>query len=126
MKPWIHSQISAKKFGGVPEDYLHIHDWFDHTKSVIADVRHRAILHSAFGIYLCEQVFGQTMKNSAGKIISVRDVGEQHVLDDMGEIPSMEKWFGTMKIEEWMTGVEGRKKANQERANTRKEIKYYD
>jgi hypothetical protein len=116
MKPYIHAQISARRYGGIPEDYMHIHEWFDSTKSVIADVRHRAILHSAFGIYLCQQVFGATFVNSAGKTISTRDIGEQHVIDDMGEIPSMEKWFSEMPISDWMTGIEGRKnKKNVER-----------
>jgi len=27
--PILHSKSSAKKFGGKPEDYLHIHNWFD-------------------------------------------------------------------------------------------------
>lgn len=109
MKPFIHAKISARRFGGEPQDYMQIHEWFDHTKSVMADVRHRALLHNAFGIYLCEQVFGSTFVNSAGKTISTRDIGEQHVIDDMGEIPSMEKWFGSMPISDWMTGIEGRK-----------------
>lgn len=104
MKPWVHSKSSARKYGGEPEDYIAIHDFFDSTKSVIADVRHRAILHSAFGIFLVEKVFGTTITNSAGKKVSVRDIGEQHVLEDMGHIPSMEKWFKTMQIEDWMMG----------------------
>ena len=33
--PILHSKSSAKKFGGKPEDYLHIHNWFDETKSWI-------------------------------------------------------------------------------------------
>lgn len=119
MKPYIHARISARRYGGEPEDYMHIHEWFDSTKSVMADVRHRALLHNAFGIYLCQQVFGATFVNSAGKTISTRDIGEQHVIDDMGEIPSMEKWFGSMPIDDWMTGIEGRKnKTNIERKMT--------
>lgn len=124
MKPYIHARISARRYGGEPEDYMHIHEWFDSTKSVMADVRHRALLHNAFGIYLCQQVFGPTFVNSVGKTISTRDIGEQHVIDDMGEIPSMEKWFGSMPIDDWMTGIEGRKnKSNQERNLT---VEYMD
>ena len=48
MKPWIHAENSVKKFGGIPEDYLKIHDWFDQTKAHFPDMRHRAILHSSF------------------------------------------------------------------------------
>jgi len=28
-KPWIHAKNSARKFGGVPEDYLPIHNLMD-------------------------------------------------------------------------------------------------
>jgi hypothetical protein len=65
-KPYIHAQSSVKKHGGTPEDYLAIHEWFDQTKAFLPDQRHRALLHSSFGIFLCAQVFGKTFVNSAG------------------------------------------------------------
>lgn len=102
-KPYKHALSSAKKFGGKPEDYIKIHDWFDSTKACVPDVRHRAILHSAFGIFLAEQVFGHNITNSAGKVISVRDIGEQHVIEDMGTIPTMQDWLSEMPIKKWMS-----------------------
>lgn len=57
MKPYLHGAVSVKKWGGKEEDYQKIHDWFDQTKAHFPDMRHRAILHSSFGIFLCEQVF---------------------------------------------------------------------
>jgi len=27
--PNLHAKSSARKWGGKPEDYLHIHEWFD-------------------------------------------------------------------------------------------------
>ncbi len=33
------------------------------------------------GIFLCEQVFGANITNSDGKKVSVRDIGEQHVVE---------------------------------------------
>lgn len=104
VKPYIHSVSSAKKWGGKPEDYQKIHDWFDSTKMLIADVRHRAILHSAFGIYLAEQVFGINITNSDGRLVSVRDIGEQHVIEDLGHIPSAEQWLQHIPLENWMAG----------------------
>lgn len=65
--PWHHAISSSKKHGGMPEEYLEIHNWFDQTKAHMPDVRHRAILHSSFGIFLCEQMFGVTMTNSSRK-----------------------------------------------------------
>lgn len=104
MKPLIHAKSSVKRYGGVVEDYLVIHEWFDQTKAHVADVRHRAILHNAFGIYLCQQVHGFYFKNSDGKDVSVRDVGEDHVLEDLGMIPSLDKCFEEFTIPKWLGG----------------------
>lgn len=101
--PFYHAKSSAKRFGGIPSDYQHIHDWFDQTKAHLPDVRHRAILHSSFGIFLCEQVFGTTItRKSDGKEVPVRTVAEQHVQEDMGFIPTPAEWFRTMQQEGWM------------------------
>lgn len=104
MKPLVHANLSAKKWGGAPEDYLELHNFFDSSKSSLADIRHRAILHSSFGIFLLEKVFGTYIINSAGRKISVRDIGEDHVIQDLGFIPTVEKWLRNMPIERWMTG----------------------
>lgn len=104
MKPFIHAKNSARKYGGVPEDYQHIHDFFDSSKATLPDIRHRALLHSSFGIFLLERVFGTTITNSEGKQVSVRDLGEDHVIEDMGFIPTVEKWLGNMTIQHWMFG----------------------
>lgn len=42
-----HAESSARKFGGVPEDYLAIHNWFDATKAHLALPGHRALRHHA-------------------------------------------------------------------------------
>ena len=105
MKPLIHAKSSVRKYGGAIEDYLPIHNWMDSTKSAYADLRHRAILHSAFGIYLAEQVFGVYIKNAQGKDVSVRDVAEDHVIEDLGFIPSMENYLQNMTIQPWMSGT---------------------
>lgn len=105
MKPFIHSTISAKRFGGKPEDYQEIHDFFDWSKIAYPHMKHRAILHNSFGIYLCEKIFGITLTNSDGKKVSVRDVAEQHVIDDLGRIPTVEDWLKHMELTEpWMKG----------------------
>lgn len=73
-KPWIHALSSAKRYGGKPEDYMDIHNLMDSSKSSIADNRHRALTHNSWFIgYILEKVFGSTLKNSDGKIVSVRD-----------------------------------------------------
>jgi hypothetical protein len=108
-KPHIHAQSSAKKFGGKPEDYLAIHEWFDATKAVISDNRHRALRHHAEGIFLCAQVFGSTFTNSDGRTVSTRDVGEQHVLEDFGGkfIPTAQDYLQNMEFADWMNNGRG-------------------
>lgn len=110
MKPYIHGKIHAKKYGGKPEDYADIDDFIDSSKTAVADVRHRAILHSAFGCFVVEQMFGRTRFNSEGKEYSPRDVAEDHILQDLGFIPTMEHYLNNMKICDWMSGTEKTRK----------------
>lgn len=101
--PYHHAVSSSKKFGGQPEEFLPIHAWFDQTKAHLPDVRHRAVLHSSLGIFLCEQVFGPTLKLSTGKRVPVRLIGEQHVMEDMGGvIPTVQDWLGELPLRPWM------------------------
>jgi hypothetical protein len=105
MHPYHHALSSAKKFGGKPEDYLDIHHWFDASKEFYANFRHRALRHHAQGIFECERVFGKTLTNSDGRTLPVRYVGEQHVNEDIGFIPSLQDWLSTMTAEPWMHRV---------------------
>lgn len=109
MKPWIHAKNSVKKYGGKQEDYLPIHDAIDSSKSAHASVKHRAVLHSAFSIYLIERIFGTTITNSDGKAVSVRDIAEDHVLEDLGKIPSLDDWLSAMDVQAWMGGPSRKK-----------------
>lgn len=113
MKPHLHAKNSANRWGGKPEDYQALHDWLDQTKAVLPDMRHRAVLHSSFGIYLLEQRFGATLVNSDGRKVSVRDIGEDHVVEDLGFIPTLERWLQNMPLEDWMSGgMRGTSKAD--------------
>ena len=109
MKPHLHANISAKQHGGKAEDYVAIHEFIDHSKAALADVRHRAMLHSAWGIYVVSQVFGDLITNSDGQSVSVRDIAEEHVIQDLGYIPTMEDWLKNMTIEPWMSGTRKRR-----------------
>lgn len=117
--PHHHAVSSVRKWGGTPDDYIAVHNFFDQTKALLPDFRHRAILHSAFGIFLCEQVFGTTITLSTCRIcgktrdehlcqlfepkqIPVRWVGEQHVQEDLGFIPTATAWLERIAAEPWM------------------------
>jgi hypothetical protein len=102
--PLKHAQRSAKRFGGKPEDYLPIHSWFDESKAFLADFRHRALRHHSEGIFLCEEIFGISITNSEGKEVPVRYIGEQHVKEDLGRIPTAQDWLTQIKPERWMYG----------------------
>ena len=104
-KALVHARSSARRWGGQPEDYLAIHEKMDSTKSAHAEVTHRCVFHSAFGIYIIEDIFGRTITNSDGKEVFVRDVAEQHVLEDLGFIPSLSDWLKEMPCKPWMAGM---------------------
>ncbi len=116
MKPYIHAKNSVKKWGGIPEDYMEIHDFIDSTKSHIGDMRHRALLHNTFGCFIVEKIFGTMIQkpdgtivrtsyiiNSDGNKVQVRDIAEQHILDDLGFIPSVQDYLQHMENKSWFS-----------------------
>jgi hypothetical protein len=100
--PYHHACSSAKRWGGTPDDYQAIHDWFDASKEFMPDFRHRALRHHTQGIFECERVFGHAIRNSAGRMVPVRWIGEQHVKEDCGRIPTIQDWFSQIRPERWM------------------------
>jgi hypothetical protein len=102
--PYHHAVSSAKKYGGEPDEYLRLHEWLDGSKAHMADFRHRALRHHSEGIFMLEDIFGATITISTGRILPVRFVGEQHVLEDLGRIPTVADWLGRIQPESWMLG----------------------
>jgi hypothetical protein len=100
--PYHHAQSSARKWGGVPADYQKLHDWFDQSKEHMADFRHRALRHHSQGIFEAERVFGTTIRNSAGREVPTRALGEQHVKEDLGFIPTVADWLTRISPVAWM------------------------
>ena len=106
MKPLIHARINVKTYGGTVDDYIPIHNFLDSSKVTHPDVRHRALLHSSFGCQIAEQVFGVYFKNSEGKLVSTRDIAEDHIIQDLGFLPSVSHYLNNMTIQTWMSGSE--------------------
>ena len=48
---------------------------------------------------MLESVFGVTIRNADGKDGPVRLIGEQHVREDLGRIPSVAHWARLIRIE---------------------------
>jgi cysteinyl-tRNA synthetase len=108
---WIHSKSSTRKFGGQPEDYLPIHIKMDCSKAYISSNVHRSLTHHSFWIHeVMIPIFGYTMTNSDGKVFSVKDVCEQHILEDFGMrfIPTAQDYLENMEFQDWMqNGIKG-------------------
>lgn len=92
MTPLRHAKTSARRYGGVPEDYMALHTWMDQTKTHVADLRHRLILHNSFGVSMAEQVHGTTFRRASDNVlVAVRVIVEDHIKEDLGFIPSLEQ-----------------------------------
>lgn len=112
-KPWIHALSSVKKFGGIPEDYIKIHNMMDSSKGAIPDNRHRCLTHNSWFIAAdgpLETMFGVVIINSDDREISVRDIAEQHILEDFGGkfIPTAMDYMENVECDQWMTDGTGK------------------
>lgn len=105
MKPFLHARGSVARWGGKPDDYIEIHDFIDSSKHAMPDLRHRALLHHAPGTFIVERVFGHTIVNSDGREVSTRDIAENHVIEDMGFLPSLEDWLDELPQNVWHGGI---------------------
>lgn len=103
--PYIHAVSSAKRWKGIPEDYLDIHQLLDSTKGAFPDNRHRAITHNSwFTQTIIPRIFGDYRINSSGIKYSPKLIAELHVLEDfrMKFIPSVQDYLENMKLKTWM------------------------
>ena len=101
--PYHHALSSARKWGGLADDYLPLHAWFDEpSKLITADFRHRALRHHAEGIFGLERAFGTIITISTGRVVPIRLIGEQHCIEDLGFIPSFADWVRCIRPEPWM------------------------
>jgi len=107
MTPYMHAVSSAKKFGGHWKDYIRIHDWFDETKQYTGDWTHRALRHHSAGIQWAIALFGDAILNSSGEYVAVKMIGEQHVTEDCGYIPTVQDWLKCLSKspDRWMLSV---------------------
>lgn len=80
-------------------------DWLDATRAGVPDNRHRMVLHNSFGMLLAEQVFGPALTNSDGRRAFVRVVAAQHILEDLGFIPTLEGCLRELPLRPWMVGA---------------------
>ena len=97
-----HAEISARRRGGVPADYLEIHQFIDSTKNLCSDNRHR-IFHTMWAVNeIVLPLFGHQIINSDGIAVDVKDLCEKdHLLVDFRHrfIPTLSDFVQAMNIE---------------------------
>ena len=115
MHTYYHALGSVKKWGGVPDDYMPVHEFIDQSKVAMADVRHRAMLHHTLGTRLAEQCLGVTITNSDGKEVPVRLIAEQPIIEDLGFLPTPQDWLCcvSLKAIPWAGGARQLKQKGQ-------------
>jgi hypothetical protein len=110
MNSVMHARSAAKKWGGTWENYIEIEEFIDSSKEVIGDVRHRSMYHHTMGVWLCQRIFGRVItvpkKPPAVNFVDipVRLIAEQHILEDLGWLPSPADYIDGMPIKAWMSG----------------------
>jgi hypothetical protein len=100
--PYHHALSSVRKWGGEAEDFIELHSWLDESKAHVADFRHRALRHHSEGIFMLERLYGTTITLSTGRVVPTRLIGEQHVIEDLGFVPSVADWVRCIRPEPWM------------------------
>jgi hypothetical protein len=107
MSPYYHALSSVKRFGGKAADYIEIHDWFDETKQYTGDWTHRALRHHSAGVQWAVDKFGHVVLNSAGQMVPVKMIAEQHVEEDCGFVPTVADYLNCLKKspDNWMLKV---------------------
>ena len=107
MTPYKHAQSSQVAWGGIPEDYIDLHNWFDETKQYTGDWSHRALRHHAAGVEWAVQKFGHWLTLQNGNRVPTKLIAEQHITEDCGFIPKVSDWLAPLvkNPDKWMLRV---------------------
>lgn len=98
-----HAKSSALRFGGEPDDYVELHLWFDEPKCHVGNHAQRAVRHHTMGIGWAIERFGPWItRASDGKRVSTRQLGEQHLMEDLGWLPTLDHWLRHLEVQPWM------------------------
>lgn len=54
---------------------------------------------------MLERLFGTTIALSTARVVPTRLIGEQHVREDLGFIPSLADWVRCIRPEPWMAAL---------------------
>ena len=97
--PYHHAVSSAQLNGGHADDYLAVHSFFDRSKAQLAHWSHRSLYHHEFGVSDAVNHFGETVGNSDGVQVSVKQLGQQHVDEDFNlRRVTARDWLAALRI----------------------------
>lgn len=101
-----HAKSSSLRFGGEPDDYVAIHLWFDEPKCHVGNWTQRALRHHTYGIQQAVEHFGPWItRASDGKRVSTRLLSEQHLMEDLGVLPTVQDWLQHLDVQPWMASA---------------------
>ena len=121
----------AARWGGTPDDYLALIEFFDKPREFAPDNPDAAdlITHNSFGIFLAEELLGTTItlsgKTCSGnqpQFISTRSAAEDLVYARIGSIPPAGNLAARTKLKLWMCGTEVRASLKARRTNERSAV----
>ena len=101
----IHSKSSVKRWGGVVEDYIAIHELIDSPKATMNNNASRLLTHNTWFAYtIIPKVFGYNITNSAGKSVDTIDIAMLHILEDfrMKFVPTPQDFLKHLKLPDWI------------------------
>lgn len=91
MDPQRHAQLSARRHGGEPDDYVELHSFVDATKEICSDNRHR-IFHTLWAVRRVIIPIVGPLITAGGKSVRTKTVLEHdHILADFSRrfIPTL-------------------------------------
>jgi len=94
-----HAQLSVNRYGGVVEDYIKIHKIMDSSKLYFASWQHRLFSHNLWFVNVLTELMDDTIINSDGKSVLVRDILIDHLKEDLdGFTPDLKDWLRQIRF----------------------------
>ena len=109
------AELSARRFGGTPEDHLPLHRWFLETRSWTTGAAHLMVRHHAFGCFEAEETFGPVITWASGGV-PTRVAAEHHVQTVVGRVPTAADWLKRIRGDRWMLQATSAQKLGLDRA----------
>lgn len=96
---YFHTKSSYEKFGGDYKAHEDLHNWFDATKAVTANFRHRALRH----FDTSHMLYPSGLWSSKYPILD--QAFNQHLKEDFGFVPKLNFWLDCLEEQDWMKPV---------------------